>query len=268
MLPSITLWPSTDLNKLVDAIAEANRDNKSILLMPGPHLTKPGKGRNQRIKIGKNGLHIKGNLSAGEYSSIKRPNNSIDLTHSDSNYGIFFIPSKPCDEEWKSIKSWKKHSITNTKTGIVKSFRYAIIIRGAIKIENLELDCNMGNQGLPDTMLSKDIEHSAMLGFSGEKYENNSFPGKYIFVGFESVTINNIRINKGGYADDIWISRGYFRPNIGKVSINNITSQNRINNKRATISFSGLAQKVEIKNANIFKLESEETSSRWSELPW
>jgi hypothetical protein len=265
MLPAITLWPSASNEALVNAITEATRDNKRIVLMPGPHLTKPG--YLQKISIGKNGLNIKGSLSPGEYSSIKRPDKAIDLLRSDSNYGLFFIPAKPTEKEWLSVKKWKTQSTVNPKTGVVTTFQYAVIIRGAIKIESLELDCNMGKQELPATMPSEKIEHSAMLGFSGQKYKNDSFPGKFIFVGFESVTINNIRTVRGGYADDIWISRGYFRPNIGKVSINNISSRNRINNKRATISFSGLSQNIEIKNANIFKLEAEETSSRWNELP-
>jgi hypothetical protein len=265
MLPTITLWPSADNEALVNAITEADRDNKRIVLMPGPHLTKPG--YLQRIPIGENGLEIKGTLNTGEFSSIKRPNKTIDLLRSDGNYGLFFIPSKPTDKEWISVKKWKTLSSVNPKTGAVRTFQYAVIIRGVIKIENLELDCNMGNQQLPLAMPSEKIEHSAMLGFSGEKFKNVSFPGKFIFVGFESVTINNIRTIRGGYADDIWISRGYFRPNIGKVSINNIISKNRVNNKRATISFSGLTQNVEIKNADIFKLEAEETSIHWSELP-
>ncbi len=265
MLPAITLWPSVDANKLVDTIAEANRDNKRIVLMPGPHLTKPG--RSLRIPIDKNGLNIKGTLSTGEYSSIKRSNNSIDLAHSDSNYGLFFIPAKPTDREWTAVEKWSIYKTVDPESGIIKTFEYSVIIRGAIRFEGLELDCNMGDQGLPETMPSEKIEHSAMLGFCGEKYSNDAYPGKFIFVAFESVTINNIRTTRGGYADDIWISRGYFRPNIRKVSINNITSKNRVNNKRATISFSGLAQNVEIQNANIFKLEAEEASSKWDELP-
>lgn len=264
MLPAITLWPSADQDALVSAIKEANRDNKRIVLMPGPHLTKPA--HNQKIQINKNGLTITGTLSPGEFSSIKRPNNAIDLLHSDGNYGLFFVPAAPTNAEWASITHWDTHTTTNPETGAVSSFKYAVILRGAIKIENLELDCNMGMQGLPAVYPSEKIEHSAMLGFSGEKYKNDAYPGKFIFAGFEKVTIANIRTTRGGYADDIWISRGYFRPNIGKVSIKGISSTNRVNSKRATISFSGLTGKVEITEANIFKLEAEE-GGRWDELP-
>lgn len=261
----IKLWPSTDTNKLVDAIAEANRDNKRIILMPGLHLTKPG--RSLKISVGRNGLYIKGTLNPGAFSTIKRPDNAIDLDHSDSNHGLFFIPSKPTDAEWAGIQNWRTHTTVNKETQMTSTYKYAVIIRGVIKIEGVQFDCNMGNQGLPSVMPSEKIEHSAMLGFSGEKYNHDSYPGKSIFVAFESVVINNTRTIHGGYADDIWISRGYCRPNIAKVSINKISSQNRINNKRATISFSGLAQSVDIQNANIFKLEAEESSSQWDKLP-
>ncbi|HNU89242.1 MAG TPA: hypothetical protein PKJ94_13160, partial [Ferruginibacter sp.] len=251
MLETITLWPSTNQNQLVDAIAEANRDNKQIRLMPGRHLTKPG--YRNRIPIGKNGLTIKGTLTTGEYSSIERPGNAIDLERSDSNYGLFFIPAKPTDAEWRSVKKWRTHRVVNATTGAVTTYKYAVLLRGKIKIENTQVNCNMGNQGLPASMPSEKIEHSAMIGFSGEKYANSAYPNKFIFVGFESVTINNVRTIRGGYADDIWISRGYFRPNIGRVIINKVTSKNRVNQKRATISFSGLTQKAEITNCNVFR---------------
>lgn len=265
MLPPIILWPSANPDTLVNAIVQANRDNRRIVLMPGKHLTKPG--QNVRIPLGNNGLQIRGTLGTGEFSSIKRPKDSIDLVHSDSNYGLFFIPAAPTDSEWASVSDWKTHTKTDPDTGAVITFKYSVIIRGVIKIDSVELDCNMGKQGLPETMPSEKIEHSAMLGFSGEKYTNNAYPGKIIFVGFESVSINNIRTTRGGYADDIWITRGYFRPNIGNVSLTNITSKNRVNYKRATISFSGLVQNVSIKKADIFKLEAEEASVRWDELP-
>lgn len=257
---TINLPSSNNPNTLVEAIILANQTGAKLNLLAGSHLTKPG--HNQKIPIGKKGLHITGSLSIGEFSSIKRPDNAIDLLHSDSNYGLFFVPSAPTPAEWVGVSLWKTY--TNEANDTIE---YAVITRGSIKIENLEINCNMGNQGLPTNMASNLIEHSAMIGFAGQKYSNPAFPNKFIFVGFESITFNNIRTNKGGYADDIWISRGYFRPNIGKVSIKNITSQNRINEKRATISFSGLTQKVEITNANIFKLEAEETSGVWKDLP-
>ena len=94
----IKLLPSSDENRLTNTINDPNRGNRPIILMPGQHLTKPG--RNESIPIGKNGLHIKGFLSVGEFSSIKRPDNAIDLNNSDSNYGLFFVPSAPTPDEW------------------------------------------------------------------------------------------------------------------------------------------------------------------------
>jgi hypothetical protein len=266
MLPVINLSSSTDTNALVNAIAQANIENRSIVLQAGPHLTQPGS--NHQIAINNNGLHISGSLSLGEYSSIKRADASINIssiTHlplSSNNYGLFFVPSEPAIAEWESVASWSTHTNADGTT-----FNYAVIVRGAILIENLELDCNMGNQGLPTALPDASIEQSAMLGFAGKSYSNSAYPGKRIYVAFESVTLNNIITTRGGYADDIWISRGYFRPNILKVSINKISSNNRINNKRATISFSGLAQNIEITDANIYQLHAESTSDIWSELP-
>jgi hypothetical protein len=258
---TINLPSSNDQNILVDKIRLANQSKAVLNLLPGPHLTKPG--YNQKIPIDKNGLHITGSLGTGGCSSIQRPDHAIDLNRSDNNYGLFFIPSEPTPEDWASIRVWQTYTDTDTH----KTFEYAIIIRGVITIENLELDCNMGNQGLPVSMSANLIEHSCMLGFAGQRYANPQYPNKFIFVGFESVTLNNIRANRGGYADDILIGRGYFRPNIGKVSINTITSQNRINEKRSTITFSGLTQNVEVTNADIFRLEAEETSVHWKNLP-
>lgn len=260
MEPVITISPSTDPNVLVNAIMQANIENSSILLMPGAHLTKPG--YDQKIKIDGNGLHITGSLIPGEYSSIKRPDDAIDLTRSDNNNGLYFIPSEPTVDEWESVTNWLTYTQPDNTT-----VEYAVIVRGTINIENVELDCNMGNQGLSSDIADKDIEHSAMLAFAGQSNENTSYPGKRIYVAFEKVILTNIITTRGGYADDIWISRGYFRPNILQVSISKISSNNRVNLKRATISFSGLAQNIEITDADIYQLHSESTSDIWSELP-
>ncbi len=266
MKPPINLPSSSDEDSLVNAIRLANDENQVLILGAGPHLTKPGK--NLKIKINGNGLHIKGSLSAGEYSSIKRPDSAIILDNYDFNYGLYFIPSEPTDKEWSMTPGpWKTYS----------DFEYKVIIRGAITIENLELDCNMGNQGLPENIPGENRpEHSTMLGFAGQKYQHPTMANRYIYVGFEIVTIKHLQTVRGGYADDIWISRGYFRPNIRKVVIDNITSdinnlinpRPRINKKRATISFSGLAQNIEITNAKIYKLESEDTTTlHWNAMP-
>jgi hypothetical protein len=281
MATPITLLPSSDNQVLVNTLKQANLENRVIRLMPGPHLTKPNHG--EEIPINANGLHIKGTLSAAEFSTIKRPDNAIDLKASDNNYGLFFIPSVPTQQELDAIKNdaWIKFDPGPADPDDAKSFEFVVLIRGEITIENLELDCNMGNQQLPEKVPSENIEHSAMLGFVGRnKFKHPSkdefFKNKFIYVSFKSVTINNIRVRRGGYADDIWISRGYHRPNIGKVIISNITSdrdnpvnpQDRINNKRSTITFSGLTQNVEITNAKITSLQAEETTRKhFADLP-
>jgi len=260
---SIRLSPSKDVDALTNTIIEANKNKQQVTLMPGIHYTRPAIGL--KIPINKNGITIKG-TPGDKGSIIKRPVNAINLNRPDNNYGLFFVPSPPTEKEWRSVKKWKLFT-HEQEDGSNTTFEYTVITRGDVKIEHVNLDCNMANQSLPANIESGKIEHAAMLGFSGQKYTNQAYPNKVIFVAFKSVTINNVITEHGGYADDIWITRGYFRPNIKKVSMSNITSRNRINAKRATISFSGLAQNVELSNINVFRLEAEETSARWNELP-
>ena len=264
----MTLFPSDDPNHLAHAIATANRRNQRILLMPGQYLTKPGRGH--QIPLNANGIKMTGSLLPLFSTTIKRPDHGINPASTDNNFGVYFVPSKPTEAEWASIREWKLHQVTNPQTGVTTRFEYAVLVRGKIVVENIELDCNMGRQGLPADIPSHKIEHSAMLAFAGKKYQHPGdarYQNKFIFTAFESVTLKNIRTTRGGYADDIWISRGYGRPNIGKVTIRKIHSENRVNNKRSTITFSGLAQRVGIAHATIDSLQAEETSSRWAELP-
>ena len=62
----------------------------------------------------------------------------------------------------------------------------------------------------------------------------------------------NLELLKGGFADDVWFSRGYFQPNIDQVILQDITSRDRVNTRRATISCSGPSQNIQIKNADIY----------------
>ena len=248
-MPPLVLSPSSDPSALVTAIARATRAAHKLVLQPGTYPTLPGRG--VKISIGANGLTISGPFAKLPLSTIRRPDAAIDLEQPDNNYGLFFVPEKPSDAEWEAITQWQNS--TNAST------QYAIITRGSIRLENLQIDCNMGNQGLHEQMPSATIEHSAMVGFAGKSFTHRKYPGKTLYVGFKEVILKNIVTLNGGYADDIWFSRGYFRPNIESVLIQRISSKNRINRKRASISFSGLAQKIEISQANIFRLEAEES---------
>jgi hypothetical protein len=137
------------------------------------------------------------------------------------------------------------------------------VVRGEISITALSVDCNMAQQnaeGLPKNA----AEHSAMLAFAGQRYSAKpSATGmpRFVYVGFQSVALKDVRTLNGGYADDVWFSRGYFNPNIEQVTIERLTSSNRVNPRRATISFSGLCQNVEIRDVDIDSLHMEETSS-------
>ena len=263
-MATITLSPSLSEDALVNSINTAMLNNATLELLPGYHLTK--RGVRQKIKVGANGLHIKGTLAPTTpvFSSIKRPNGAIEIHQTDDNYGLFFIPDDPTPTELAQITTWYTH------TDPTDPFQYAVLVRGDIVIEGVELDCNMGNQGI---LLEQSAgEHSAMLGFAGAmtKYTSGALAGKRVYTAFKNVKMDNIRTIRGGFADDIWISRSYARPNIETVSITNIKSGPRINNKRATIQVSGLVQNMIVKNARIYRLECEDTvagEGMWSERP-
>ena len=278
MSAPIDLFPSTEPDAFANAILQASTDNMDIVLHPGLHFTKPGQGKNHRIKIGENGLRIKGSVFGSEYAIIKRPDFSIPIgsieednysKEADDNYGLFFIPDDATLADFALVTSWKEHTDENNNT-----FQFTVIIRGSIVIENLFIDCNMGNQNLhalyenPPVNKKRPAEHSCMLGFAGTSTKGTGdYEGKKIYIAFSEVVIKNMITINGGFADDIWISRGYFNPNIERVTITDIISVNRVDPHRGTICFSGLAQTIEIENADIYRLECEETSSRWDELP-
>jgi hypothetical protein len=263
-MPPIVLPPATNHDTLVDAIQRASALNVPLLLEPGTHFTKPGRGRPQQIAIGSNGLQL-GPASppvtppqGSQPAVIKRPDFAIDPKAPDDSYGLFFIPSPPTDAELSGITSWKPYD-----DGAGHRFEFAVVVRGEISITGVSVDCNMAQQnaeGLPKNA----AEHSAMLAFAGQRYSAKPSPTgvpRFVYVGFKSVTLKDVRTLNGGYADDVWFSRGYFNPNIEQVKIERFTSSNRVNPRRATISFSGLCQNVEIRDVDIYSLHMEETSS-------
>jgi hypothetical protein len=264
----IVLPPSTSPDALVEAIQQASALGVALLLEPGTHFTKPG--RNQRIALGANGLEIRlaappagtpqGTLSA----VIKRPDSSINLQAADDNYGLFFIPSPPTPTELAGITTWKPSG-----DGINEPFEYGVVIRGQIAITGVSVDCNMHQQKI-ETLPKDAAEHSAMLGFAGQGYPappSSTGRKRIVYVGFQSVTLTEVQTVNGGYADDVWFSRGSFNPNIERVVIERFRSTNRVNPRRASISFSGLCQNVRIEDADLYSLHMEETSSNYSQLP-
>ena len=265
-MESIILEPSPKPGALVKAIENASKLNQTLLLAPGIHFTTPGV--NQRIAIGANGLQI--GAAPGESfppspktaAIIMRPDFPIDPARPDSNYGLYFVPAPPIPDEIAAAQ-WKSHTDDHGP------FEFDVVIRGSIDMTGLGVDCNMGKQHLED--LPKDAaEHSAMFSFSGQKYPTPAGPSgvrRFIYVGFDRVSLKKMMFQNGGFADDVWFSRGYFHPNIEQVILQDIASKNRVNPRRATISFSGLSQSIQIKNAKIYSLHLEELSAPWSELP-
>lgn len=262
---AIDLPPSNDPDALAKAIETATSTGEPLRLLAGTHFTKPG--LRLFTPIGPKGLALTG-PGVGQIpgvARIQRPDLSIGtnpLGRTDDNYGVFFVPSDPTREEIAGIK-WLPHQ---PKTG--NPFEYGIVIRGDIKIGGVAVDCNMGNQGLEG--LPKDqVEHSAMLGFSGIAYQAPDSPQgqkRNVFVGFKSVTLSDITLMRGGFADDIWFPPGYFRPNIAAVVLDRIVSQRRVNPRRASVGFSGLTQRVSMKDCNLDTLHLE-LDEDWSTFP-
>src|SRR5437868_573287 len=130
-------------------------------------------------------------------------------------------------------------------------------MRGRIEISRLLIDCNMQNQGLK--AMTKAADHSAMLGFSGFRYPVKSPLRRFVYVGFESVALTDMGFVNGGFADDVSVTYtgGTFLPNIEQVSINHVASSDRVHPRRATLSFSGFANRVEIHDATVYNLHAE-----------
>lgn len=265
--PPIVLPPSTSQDALVEAIQRASGLGVPLLLEPGTHFTKPG--HNRRIPIGPNGLQIRpvdppaGTTQATHSVVITRPDFSIDTQSPDDNHGLYFIPAAPTAAELAGITTWKPYDDGK------EPFEYAIVIRGEIAIAGVSVDCNMHQQNLE--ALPKNLaEHSAMLGFAGQGYpapKSSTGKKRVVYVGFQSVALSDVETVNGGYADDVWFSRGYFNPNIERVEIERFRSTNRVSPKRASISFSGVCQNVRITDADLFSLHMEETSSNYGLLP-
>jgi hypothetical protein len=147
-------------------------------------------------------------------------------------------------------------------------FEFAVVMRGSIQISRLLIDCNMQNQGL-ESLEPHAAGHSTMLGFSGFGYEvQKSNPRRVMYVGFESVAVTDMGLINGGFADDVSVTfrGGAFHPHINQVSIGSVASGPRLNSHRATISFSGLAQRISIQDANVHSLNAEQDHS-WRDAP-
>ena len=258
MCVAIQLPPSNDVNALANAIQQATRSGEPLLLLPGAHLTKPG------IKlvtpIGPNGLVMtSSNPGPLTFATIERLKDSVGNNRqheTDDNYGIYFIPSHPTKPELKTLQ----FHLHPPAPPLNKPFEFAIIQRGDIKIGDIHLNCNMGQQKLKP----KSAPHSFMMGFSGASYRLPPGPNKIerrAFVAFDSVTLRNIKLVNGGFADDLRIEPGFdpnppgfFRPNIGLVDMAQITTGPRANGEGNSIRFGGLAQRVAVNNCDIDSL--------------
>src|SRR4051794_32530476 len=255
---TIQLPPSSDTSALTNAIETATATNQSLVLLPGVHLTKPG--YELTIPIGPHGLHLSGTSD----TLIQRPDTSIGnnpLHRTDNNYGLFLIPARPlipepADMEWQTFQP-----------SVGPPTEFLVMTSGTVTISGVTLDCNMGNQGLAG-LSKKLVEHSAMLGISGTQYDFSTprGPKRTVYIGFEEVLLENLTLVRGGFADDIMFPPSYFRPNIGRVTVSNVTSGPRLNTFRASVAFTGLSQQIAVRDCSLDSLGFEEDTP-WSEYP-
>jgi hypothetical protein len=258
IMSPIVLPPSTDRDALGRAIAQASAEGVALQLEAGTHFTTPG--RTPAIEIGAKGLRVGSVPHAGHPGAsaiIARPDGAIDPQRPDFNHGLFFVPSPPTAAEINTVV-WRTHQTA----GALHPFQFGVILRGDVEIFDLTVDCNMGAQGLAK-LDARAAEHSAMLAFAGRGYDVAASPTgvpRRVFVGFRSVALRNVHTIRGGFADDIWFTRGYFTPNIQNVIIENVTTAGRVSPRRATIGFSALCQNIEIHGIDVYNLHLEDSS--------
>jgi len=263
----ITLPPSDSQDALVDGIAQALAGDGTLLLEPGRHFTRPG--INKHIAVGASGLRIGSTgpsplplPSKVTLAVIRRPDHALSASAPDFNYGLFFIPTGPTNDEIAQA-NWKPFTDAAGHTS-----EFAVVMRGRIQISRLLIDCNMQNQGA-ESMPPHAAEHSAMLGFGGFRYSvPHAGTPRFMYVGFDSVAVDDLGFINGGFADDFWVAYagGPFHPHIYQVSITNVASGPRVDRHRATLSFSGLAQRITIQDANVQSLNAEQDHS-WKDAP-
>jgi hypothetical protein len=197
---------------------------------------------------------------------IRRPTRSIVLSAPDDHHGLFFIPAPPAESELATMQ-W--HQGTDPEKPH-DPITFGVVVRGEVRFDNVVIDCNMGKQLLETldmTIRKNKAEHSCMLGFRGNRTSPAGAPGR-VYAGFSLVNLTHLELLNGGYADDIWISRGGFYPNIAELRFNHVRSGERIKRKRSTICFSGLASRVSMTNCNIYELGMEDaTATDYDELP-
>lgn len=269
---AITLSPPSDPDSpsatdvLTDGITAALAADGILLLEPGTYPTKPG--HLNVIEVDANGLTIASTGASplplnvrAHTSRIKRPGHSIA---SDFSYGLFFKPAKHTDTELVGV-TWKPATDADGHP-----FEYTVLMRGNIHLSGLLVDCNMQNQGLETLDDVHTREHCAMLGFSGTRHKAANGPGevpRWVYVGFESVTLQDIGLINGGYADDIWVKYDpVFHPHIERFIIERIESGERVDPHRDTISFSGLAHRISIHDAKVESLHAEQDGD-WKDAP-
>jgi hypothetical protein len=262
MSTPILLPPSNSETALVDAIELATTTGRPLLLEPGRHFTKPG--QLNTIEIGPHGLRMAARrVIAKEESVIQRPDFSIPAKKPDDNFGLFFVPEAPSSGDL-SRANWRPGSDKNG------AFEFAIFPGGSIEIQDLVIDANMGRQNIDP--LDNKSSRSVMIGFAPKVYPAGVAPDgktpRRAYVLFRAVRLHDLRIIRGGFADDIRFTpfQSPVYPIIGEVVAANIRSSERVNDQGSTLDFTGPPARVDISSADISQLHCE-SDADWRAVP-
>lgn len=234
----------TDLRSLIE-------DYKQIELDTGTFYTPeyPVNRFNYPVLVGADQIRISGN----GVSVIKRPDQSLGTeTNKDFYHGLYFAPENASQTEIDSAY-WTNYNYL---------YDYFTISRGSLVIENLIIDCNMQNQGIQD---GDKVEHSGMIRVNGRIQD---YQGKKIMLALKEVIIKNVQFINGGAADNIYIGRSYFKPNIQHCHFESLTEGPRVLPKRGSITASSTAERIDIINCDLYKVELEESNlTNWDTAP-